>query len=230
MLGLDELITEVRSCLGRDTDDELVTDTRIIRWLNAAQEDLCEEVLGIPQLDMKNVDSVDTTEVLRYSLADWTSPLSDVTTENRVCWPMAVYYVDGEDSHLLDYLPVDRFDEVIDPTNSDAETGKPLFWTRRGDSLELRPLSACSYCDMDLRLDGQVYAPDFTYGSSCESVIRGADEGLIRYAVWKGWEAIGGEKGRMEQVNWKNKYEEWRNGFKAKTEIRAPQWDQNIYG
>jgi hypothetical protein len=101
-LGLTELIDEVKAAIGRDTDTTLITDTRVLRWLNKAQEDIAEKCPGLTALDFKNTTSVDFTDgQLEWPLSDWTSGLTsnvagtDNTTSNRICHLYGAYFSKG---------------------------------------------------------------------------------------------------------------------------------------
>ena len=53
-LTVAEQIDEVKAAIGRDTDTTLITDTRVMRWLNKAQEEVAEQCPGLTVLDFKN--------------------------------------------------------------------------------------------------------------------------------------------------------------------------------
>ncbi|MDD5533073.1 MAG: hypothetical protein PHC52_09775 [Syntrophales bacterium] len=225
-----ELIDEVKIRCGRTGDAETVTDARVLQWLNDAQEVICENVPGLPALQMKNTTSVDTTQVLQYALSEWTSPLDDVTTESRICQIWGLYYVNGSESQAIQFMSNPRFDAYrIDPTHSDFGFGMPEYWTRRGGYIEMVPLSACDYCDQDLRLDGQVYPPDFTTGSTESSALDRADEGLILYATAQAWSIIGGATGDVQHGVYLQKFSRWLEDYRFQSN-NWREWDLNIYG
>jgi hypothetical protein len=223
-----ELIDEVRAQIGREEDTVLITEERVLRWLNDAQDEICEQIPGIHELELKNTDSVDFTTTLSYPLADFTSHLADVTTENRICYVWDIFYKNGADSYRIDFTPTDEFDTmVIDPTHTDAELSRPQYWTRRGNSIEMIPLCLTEWCDKDIRLDGCVYPINFTGVDSTQvSSLKKADEGLISYAVYKAWVAIGNSENASM---WMGKFNAWLTDYRDKNNVMHA-WDANLYG
>ena len=227
-LGCNELIDEVKAAIGRDTDTVLVTDARVLRWLNKAQEEIAEQCAGLTALDIKNTTSVDFTEVLSYALSDFTSSLDDITTANRICHIYSAYYLDGADSIRLQFMPLDDFDgEYPDPTHSDFSPDKPKYYTRRGGNLETYPLCSTANADTDFRLDGSVYPVDFTASDSTAlSSLDHADDLLIAYAVFKAWAYIG--KAEPAQL-WLSKFNGLLEDYKRRNDV-LHEWDANLYG
>ncbi len=226
-----QLIDEVRAIVGREgsTDSGVITDTRITRYLNEAQEAIVEECVGLHSMSFVNTTSLDTTAQLKYAISDIT--VGDLSTGGeRIARIWDVYYLDGEDSRHLTWMSTDEFDEKYpDATHSDIATGKPSHWTRRGQYIEIFPLPSSGYYDKDLRFDGDYYAADFTTNDATASDISLADEGLIAYAAWKAWGSISGKEATLEEVKWKMTYQEWLEGFKAKND-NLHEWDGNLYG
>jgi len=187
-----ELETEVQNIVGRESDTVLITDARCTRWLNQAQRMIAEKCPGVHELGFKNTTSVDFTQSLSFGLAEFT--VGDDTASNHVCHVFGVHYLDGNESRELVFTHTDQFDSIrSDPTHSDYGFDKPFRWTRRGNNIEILPLSACAYCDKDMRLDGDFYPREFTTNDSSESSLNDADEGLILFATAKAWKAIGDE-------------------------------------
>ena len=83
MLTGSELVSDVRAAIGRTNDTDLITDTRITRWLNEAQRTIAERIPGIHQLVFKNTTSLDFTAQLVYNMSDVS--VSDPTTTNNIC-------------------------------------------------------------------------------------------------------------------------------------------------
>ncbi len=226
-LTCDELIAEVKDYIGRPTDTALITDTRVLRWLNEGQREIAEQVPGLTELEMKNLTSVDFSENSAYAMADWTSHLTDVTTSNRIAHIKDAWYIDGADSYRLKFYPTDDFDDNWpDPTNSDFQAFRPSSYTRRGDYIEVAPICATTYCDKTFRLDAYVYPTDFTATDSTHtSDLDNCDEGLINHAVWKAWAAIG----RIDNaVSWKNRWDSWLDDLQANND-KMTSWIPNIY-
>jgi hypothetical protein len=223
-----ELTDEVQVLVGRSSSDPLVDNTRVTRWLSEGQRDIVERCPGLHALSFKNTDSLDTTQSLRYNMSDIT--VRDPTTANNICHLFDVWYLDGNESLRLIYTMVDDFDdEWPDPTHSDMDFQRPNRWTRRGNVIEIVPLSACAYVDKDLRIDGDFYPADFTTESTEVSDISRADEGLIYYAVWKAWGAIGGKAGSLEELKYKSKYENWRQEYQEQNDSMY-EWDGKLFG
>ena len=234
-LGLTELIDEVKAAIGRVDDSALITDTRVLRWLNKAQEDIAEKCPGLTALDFKNTTSVDFTDgQLEWPLADWTSKLTsnvagtDNTTDNHICHLYGAYFSKGNESHKIQFIPTDEFDSrFIDPTNDDFYNGEPELYTRRGNNLEIYPVCSTAEVDQDFRLDGSLYPMDFTAtDSTAYSSLERADDVIIAYAVFKAWTYIG--KGE-EAGQWLSKYNGLLNEYKARNDI-LHEWEHNVYG
>ena len=121
----------------------------------------------------------------------------------------------------------DEFDEMYpDPTHTDIPHTQPTHWTRRGNTIEMFPLCLTTYCDKDLRFDGDFYAGDFTTNDASSSDITGADEGLIMYGVARAWEAIGDQK---TSFVWDKKFDIWLDDFKAQNDD-LDEWDGKMFG
>lgn len=220
----DSLTDEVQALCGRTDDTVLITDARVARWLNEGQRDVAGRVVGINSLNFKNITSTDFTQTLSYALTEWT--VGD-ETEQGICHIHDAFYVDGADSIRLQEMFTDEFDLAYpDPTHSDIAFNKPTHWTRRGNSIEIFPVPACSYVDKDFRMDGDFYPEDFTTNDTTYSDICGADEGLISFALSKAWRAIG-EKAKSDEA--KVDYEVWLAGYREQNDI-IHAWDGNLYG
>lgn len=234
-LGADELIDEVQAACGRTGDTELVTDTRVTRWINEAQREVAERVPGLLCLDLNEIDAFAcVTDGITYSLKDITghingNHLSDATSYNWVAHTYNLYYRNGSESYRLDFKTAGEFDEVIDPTDTDFSPDKPSFWTRRGDNLYVRPLIDSEYSGDSMRLVGSWYPLDFTVGSSCESDLDDADQGIINWATMKAWGRIGGDKGTKNESRWRQKFEDWLFRYKSRNDTMH-EWDANLYG
>ena len=222
-----ELVDEIQTLVGRVSTDPLVDDTRCTRWLNEAQREIADACPGLKTLTFKNTTSIDTTQKLQYDLTDITFGDSTRCQLNRV---FEIFYLDGNESVHLNFTHVDEFDkEWPDPTHSDYSPDKPNRWTRRGNKIEIFPLSACSYCNKDLRFNGDFYAEDFTTNDTDTSDISNADDGLIFYATGEAWDVIGGETGNAESLKYKAKFLNWLENYKTKNETLY-EWDGNQFG
>lgn len=224
-----ELIDEVQAVTGRTASGEALADTtRCARWLNEAQIRIANECVNLECLSFKNTSSLDTSVQLRYNIAEIT--VGDTSTLERVNRIFDVYYLDGDESRKLVYMFPDEFDENYpDPTHSDIPKTRPTHWTRRGNYIEMMPLCLATYIDKDLRFDGDFYPHDLSVADATYSDISGGDEGLIAYAAWKVWNAIGGSTATLEALKWKKAYNDWLSDFKDRNEI-LHEWDGNMYG
>lgn len=220
-----ELIDEVKSLVGRDGDIVLMDSTRVRRWLNEGQRVIAEQCPGLNCTYFKNTTSVDTTQVLAFDLTDVT--VGD-STNQEICHVFGIWYLDGNESVELIYIPVDEFDnEFPDPTHSDFAMNKPKYWTRRGQQVEMYPLCATSYCDKDLRIDGNFYPEDVTATTSAETLdLSNADDGVVRYAVAQAWGAIGREE---KFVLWQQKFNNWLEDYRNNNNL-MPEWGGNLFG
>lgn len=230
-----ELIDEVKAAIGRDTDTTLITDARVMRWLNKAQEDIAEKCTGLTALDFRNVDSVDFTATRSWPLRDWTSSNTsnaagtDNTTANHICHIYRAYYCLSTQSHKLDYLTLPDFDDrFTDLTNTgDFTSSSVQYFTRRGNSIEIAPGCTTDECDNTFRLDGSLYPSDFTATTStATSGLERADDLLIAYAVFKAWAYIGKKE---EAGAWLTKYNGLLSEYKTRNDT-LNEWDANIYG
>lgn len=230
-LGCASLAAEVQALCGRTGDTVLITTTQVASWFNEAQRDIADRVPGLHALTFSNKTSLDVTDTLRYALADITA--GDYT-EQGIAHVWEVFYLDGIDSRRLTFVPTDEFDDTwLDPTHADAPRDRARYWTRRGHSLEIAPLSGCGYWDKDLRFDGDFYARDFSAGDTTRtSDLSGADAGLKRYALAQAWRAIGSAGGvtgaLMKARDYSEQYESWLDEYKAHND-RLLEWDGNLY-
>lgn len=244
------LVDEVREMVGRGGSDTqgTITDTRVTRWLNEAQDRVEQEVRGLPELDFRNPAVGDATTAFTHTIAtdQITYPISDLTfsggpayndlTDERALFISNVWHVRGTDSSRLNYIPTDEFDEfLIDPTSSEAVTDRPTRWTRRGDNIEVAPRPSSTYNGDGLRVDGMRSAQDFTTNDATASEMENVDEGLILYAVAKAWQSIGDEARydiwmrkftnpnptATQTIGWVERYRDDRSIMEA--------WDGNFY-
>ena len=194
-LTVSELCDEVQAITGRVDDTELVTDTRIARWLNEAQRRILDVCPHHQALKFQCSGSIDfSTDKIKYLATDITY---DVTLDVTTRMPMHienVWLVSGAESRRLTFMPPDEFDQqLIDPTHTDAASGKPLRWTLRGHYIQVAPRPSSEWDSVDMRLDCVRPPRDMTAGSSNVSDISDSDKGLIYYAASEAWAAIGDE-------------------------------------
>jgi len=239
-LSCQEMIDEIQARCGRPNTTDLIDTTWCTRRINEAQKEIVEKYFLIPSLTFSNKTSLDTTGTVLYAVNEIT--VGDSSTANIACHITDVWYLDGNDSRQLTFLPIDEFDNKYpDPTHSDSVFEKPAYWTRRGtEYIEIVPYCASGYWDKDLRFDGDFYAADFTTDSTSLSDISRASEGLILYGLWKAWAAIGMSNPSVAQeiINakkaWTNpepSYGEtlgWLEEFGDKYS-QMPAWGQNFY-
>lgn len=238
-LSCEELVDEIQSNCGRVGDTILIDDTWATRRLNRAQRHIVDNCPGLPDLQFKNITSLDfATDQIAYDITDITS--GDTTDENGAAHIDAVWYLDGADSIPLDYMPVDEFDsELIDPTHTDNSADKPTRWTRRRDTIEVAPRPSADYDGKDMRVDGVRYPAEFSTNDASASEIGDIDEGLIAYVTWKAWQKIGGVEGKLEASRWKKIFSNpdpllgedygWLEGFQSKYG-RMDAWDGDLIG
>lgn len=222
------LTDEIQAVTGRTAAGEpLVDTTRCARWLNEAQKKIARKCVDLECLHFNNRASIDTTQTLRYAVADITvGDTSNMESVNRV---FDVYYLDGNNSRHLTYMFPDEFDVAYpDPTHTDVAKDRPTHWTRRGNYIEIFPLCQTAYCDDDLRFVGDFWPHDLTTDDATYSDICGADEGLIAYGAWKAWNSIGGPQAALEALKWKKTFNDWLDEFKADNET-LHEWDGNMY-
>jgi hypothetical protein len=230
MLTGAELTDEIQVLVGRPGGtDEIVDNTRCARWINECKRQICEEIPGIEKLKFKNTTSLDTTVTLSYALSEIT--VGDLSNDDRICHIYDVWYLDGLESRRLKFVHSDEFDaKWPDPTHADMPRNIPIWWTRRGDNIEMYPLCATAYANKDLRFDGDYYDADFTTNDASASDISGADNVIIAYGVWKAWMAIGNQipgasaEAIKAQANYTRELDDFRQHEESLT-----QWDGNMY-
>jgi hypothetical protein len=224
-----QLTDEVQAIVGRGTNQVLITNARVTRWLNEAQKKIAEECPNLDCLHFSNVLSLDTTVTLKYAVNEITVG-SEVTTANGVCYITDVFYLDGHESRKLEFIHPDEFDEEYpDPTHADIAKSRPDHWTVEADLsggyVKMMPLCLTEYCDKNLRFEGTFYPGDWDTEDTTESPIKGCDDAMIAYAVWKAWGAIGETE---EEVKWHAKF----NGELERIQTQSSryhQWDGNIF-
>jgi len=207
-LSCEGLTDEVRELIGRGGPDKMgtITDARVTRWLNQGQDRIAQESRGLEELTFRNPAVGDTTaafthtfvtDQITYSIGDLTfagSTAYNDLTDERALFISNIWHVDGANSRQLTYVPTDQFDTfMIDPTSSETITDRPTRWTRRGSDIEVAPRPSSTYNGDGLRIDGMRSPQDFTTNDITASELVDVDEGLILYAVAKGWESIGDE-------------------------------------
>jgi len=244
----EELTDEIRALIGREGSGTkgVITDARVTRWINEAQDRIEEECPGLPDLDFRNPDVGDATtavthtlvtDQIRYSIADLTfsgnADYNDLTDE-KVAWIYNIWHVRGSDSTKLRFMPLDEFDRfLIDPTSSEVVTDRPTRWTKRGGNIEIAPRPSSTYNGDPLRVDGMRTAQDFTTNDATASEIGNVDEGIIYYGVAKAWGAIGEEA--RSQI-WMKKFTNprrsddigWIERFRDKYAAMEA-WDAGLY-
>ena len=171
------LVDEVRAIVGRDgtSDQGVITDTRVTRWLNEGQSRIAEESPGLPELEFRNPEIGDATTAFTHTLAtdQVNYAVSDITfaggpayndgTDETVMFISSVWQITGSNSSKLTFMPVDEFDlRLIDPTSSEVVTDRPNRWTRRGDNIEVAPRPSSTYNGDGLRIDGMRTPQEFT--------------------------------------------------------------------
>jgi len=217
---------EIQALCGRTGDTVLITDARCARWQNEAQRIIAEDVPGLHELSFKNTISFDTTATLSWPLAEITSGLLDVTTENRVAHVFSVWYLNGNESRKLRYIPIDEFDEKYpDPTHTDIPATICNIWTRRGNNIEIMPICLTENQDKDLRFDIGVYPIDIT--DALSSSLNDADEGLIAYGVWQAFVAMGSERATDAAI-WRASFFAWLEKYISQNDT-MPEWGGNWY-
>lgn len=223
-----QLVDEVQAIIGRESDQVLADNTRVVRWLNEAQKTIAEECPNLDCLQFTNTASIDTTEIILYPVNEIT--IGHCSTEEAVCYLTDVYYLDGNESRKLEFIHPDVFDdEYPDPTHSDIPKSKPTHWTMQADLsggyVKMMPMCLTAYCDKDLKFVGTFYPRDFTTEDSSVGGIKGADNALIAYGVWKSWAALGDTE---EEIKWQSKF----NGELERMQTQSSrfhQWDGNIF-
>lgn len=237
-LSCSEIIDEIQARTGRtQANDPLVDTTRCTRWINEGQRVITQQITGIPSLTFDNKTTHDTTGTTKYSLVELTIG-DDVTTGRHPSRLAQMWYLDGNDTRELDFLPPQEFDNLHpDPTHADEHFGKPWQYTQRNNyEVEIYPYCDSAYWDKDLRFVGDYYPLDFTTDSTEASDISMADELLTQYGIWQAWKAIGNlaeqEKAYKVWTNPEPRYGETIGLFEQfKDRVQAmPGWDWNLYG
>ena len=222
------LTDEVQALVGRESNQILVDNTRVTRWLNEAQRVIAEECPDLDCLYFVNTASLDTTETILYAVNE----ITVCHTAGSVCYITDVFYLDGNESRKLEFIHPDQFDEDWpDPTHSDVAKSRPTHWTMQGDLsggyVKMMPFCLTTYCEKDLKFVGTMYPREFTTEDSSVSGIKDADDAMIAYAVAKAWGAID-PPGSDNEVKWWAKFTASLDDLKNQSS-RFHQWDGNIF-
>ena len=218
----EQLIDEVQALIGRPDDTELITDARVTRWLNEAQQDIVEKCPGLLALEFDNTSLVCVSDQVAYNISDITC--GDDTASNYVAHLLDVFFLDGDNSFRIPYTHIDEFDGFF-PDITTRSPDKPTRWTRAGNQIKVSPRPSTDYVDYILKVKGTAYAEDFTTNDSDASDISMADNGLIYYAVGEAWASIGNED---RSLIYKQKYQSWLDDYIDKND-NIHSWDGNLY-
>lgn len=203
-MNLTALMAEAKALTGRTDDDVLITDARVATFLNNAQTRIVRACPG--HIDLETKDATALTLVasqFSYSFSG---------LDPAVFHPLRLYYLDGSASKLLDWLDTDRFDDLY-PSPADLADGIPHEWTRRASSVEVYPVPTSAEATDYLRLDYTAVPTAFATGSptaSCD--MADADEGLIYFACWKIFKAIGNKE--ADAQSYMAQFFDWLDGYR----------------
>lgn len=203
-MTLSELITEVQALTGRENDTVLITQARVIRFLNEAQADISKNCLGHLDLETKDSDAITMVAgTYEYSFASLTP---------AVLYPLRLFYMDGAASQQLEYLDTDEFDEDF-PNPASLASGIPTEWTRRGSTIEIYPVPTASEAGKYIRLDYTKKPTPFAVASlSASCSMLDADQGLLYYAISEAFAAIGSKD--ADSVSFKQRYLAWIEDYR----------------
>ncbi len=234
----EQLTDEVRAMVGRDStsDEGVITDARVARWLNEAQRDIAEKCLGLDVLQFDSTSLTYITDDMTYDIGDIT--FGDSTAED-VLHIHDLWHLDGANSIKLAFMPTDEFDfALIDPTSSDHSNERPTRWTHRGNNIEVAIRPSSTYNGDTLRVTGSRYPAEFGTNDATASELPHADDGMIYYAVAEAWAAIGGPNGEAEATKWRRRYSNphpatesdyaWLEDY-ADHHSRMESWPGNLY-
>jgi hypothetical protein len=202
-MTLTELITEVQALTGREDDTVLITQARVVRFLNDAQDVIARACVGHLDLETKDADAI--------TIATGTYSYSFAAITPAVLHLLDAYYMDGAQSYKLCYRDTADFDEDYpDPT---VYSGTPSEWTRRGSSIEVYPLPTSAENGKYIRLNYTKAPTAFSVSSlSASCTMTDADKGLIYYAVSEAFRAIGGHQ--AEADDYKKWFYEWLGDYR----------------
>ncbi|KPL25591.1 MAG: hypothetical protein AMJ75_00335 [Phycisphaerae bacterium SM1_79] len=219
-LGCASMITEVQELAGRSGDTVLITSDRCMRWLNDAQDEIVRRCPGLPDTETDDRTSLTcVSDDVTYSLASF---------DPTVCHCLEVWYMDGDQSKKLKYLPPDEFEtKYPDPTSGDYTPDKPVYWTVQGkDLLKIVPRPSSDEAGDTLRVLYTGYADDFSAADATRaSDINHVHQMLVDYGLWQAWGAIGDE-GKSTYHN--AKFEAGLIKFQEYYGL-MPAWIPNIY-
>lgn len=209
---LTELIAEIQALTGRDEDTVLVTDERIVRWLNEAQIHIVKKCVGHIDLETKHVTAIALEDgVYSYGFEGVTPTVFHL---------LEAYYLDGVLSRRMGYVETDTFDKAY-PSPADCADGIPQEWTRRGYAIEVYPVPTASESGKYIRLDYTKRPTAFSISSleaACD--MSDADQGLIYYAASEAFKAIGSKQSESDTymqyfLSWLEDYRQQKDGFNS---------------
>jgi len=217
-LTLSELITEVQALTGREDDAELITQARVVRFLNMAQDEIVKTCFGHIDLETKDADAITlATETYSYSFASLTPEVFHL---------LDVFYMDGSMSKKLHYRDTEDFDEDHpDPT---LFSGIPTEWTRRGATIEIYPIPSESEDGKYLRVDYTKVPTAFSTSSltaTCNMAM--ADQGLVYFAVSEAFKSIGGHP--QESADYRNDFYTWLEEYRRLKDGRYLSMLSNLF-
>lgn len=201
------LTDEIQALCGRPTNQVLLTNARVTRWLNESKRKIAEECPDLEELQFVNETSLDTTETILYAFNEIT--VGD-ETDQMPCHIFDVFYLDGNESRELEYIHPDEFDaDWPDPTHSDIPKSRPTHWTIQADLsggyVKMMPFCLTTYCDKNIKFVGSMYPADFTTEDTTRGRLIDCDNAQIAYGVWQGFKAIGnGLKAAEWKKTWSN--------------------------
>ena len=222
----EALVDEIQALTGRTGDTVLITDARCTRWLNEAQEKIVDEIPGLQSREIQDATSL-------YCVSDEASySFASFCAGYRVAHPLDLWYNNGSDSHQMNYMPEDEFDEFYpDITSADFSPQKPINWTVKGTNIVVGPRPDSDYAvnaagDLTgvFKFTYTAYAEDFNTTDATYSDITRSGKGLILYSVAEAWGAIGSEEKR---IIWEARFNDWVEEYKDKNG-KMLAWDNSI--
>ncbi len=219
-MTLTELADEVRNETGTIDDTELLTATRVYKYLDWAQREIARLVTGLYDLHIQSTSEIIlATDVKSYALSLLTYPIAHLHRVRMV-----------DTSNLgncrdLEFMPLDEYDRKY-PCPEGLDSAQPIIYTRRGSSFEIQRIPSSSYNALPLYLDYSKWPARLTVATD-EPEITDADEIIIAGGVYRAYKAMG-HAYREEAMFRKAEFDQILDQWSAQ-QTRLLDWPAQLY-
>lgn len=219
-LTLTELADEVRNETGTIDDTELLTATRVYKYLDWAQREIARRVVGLYDLHVESTTDIAlATDTKTYSLSSLTYP---------ICHLHRIRMIDTSslaNCRDLEFMPTDEYDRKY-PYPEGLGSSYPIIYTRRGSVLEIYRIPSSDFDTLPLYLDYSKWPARLTVATD-EPEITDADEVIIAGGVYRAYRAMGHayrEEAMFRRAEFDQILDQW-----SQQQIRLLDWPAQLY-